>query len=351
MAFEPLVTIFTPSYNHEKYLDEYFQGLLSQTYRNIQLIIVDDDSTDRSWDKICSYEAELKRKFSSVIIERHENIGPLREMLRMVDKIEGEFYCVLESDDYYLPTKIEENVRYLQQHPDVGVVHSEIDYIYGNTIQSRHWETIGRSIPCGEVFQALLLDNFIMTCSVTCRTDLFRKYANIETYISKGYIAPDYPIFLDLARHTRFGYINKSLARYRVLPNSLVHSTNLARAYHIERNYQQVKLDFMERYGGSQTSHDLAIEGLYQADFIYGYRMFRAEQCLAAYRWLMQQNPERYSALPFRLLAFSVEHRLLWWLVRRFESMRVVQDVALGHFRLRHRGSKNRPEQKDRLKC
>jgi len=338
MGSEPLVTIFTPSYNHEKYLDDYFQGLLSQTYRNIQLIIIDDGSTDRSWDKICSYEAELKRKFSSVILERHENIGPLQEMTRAFEKVEGEFYCVLESDDYYLPTKIEENVRYLQQHPDVGVVHSEIDYIYGNTIQRRHWETVGRSIPCGEIFQPLVLDNFIMTCSVACRTDLFRRYTNIEEYISKGYIAGDYAMFLDLARQTRFGYINKSLARYRVLPNSLIHSTNLDRAYNIERNYQQVKLDFIEKYGGSQTSRTLAIEGQYQADFIYGFRMFRAEQCLEAYKWLMQQNPERYGALPFRVLAFSVRNRFLWWVVRKFESMRLVQELALLRFRLRHRG-------------
>ncbi|HYJ85614.1 MAG TPA: hypothetical protein VEW46_06150, partial [Pyrinomonadaceae bacterium] len=144
--------------------------------------------------------------------------------------------------------------------------------------------------------------------------------------------------FLDLARQTRFGYINKSLARYRVLPNSLIHSTNLDRAYNIERNYQQVKLDFIEKYGGSQTSRTLAIEGQYQADFIYGFRMFRAEQCLEAYKWLMQQNPERYGALPFRVLAFSVRNRFLWWVVRKFESMRLVQELALLRFRLRHRG-------------
>jgi glycosyltransferase involved in cell wall biosynthesis len=338
MIAQPLITVFTSSYNHEKYLDEYFHGLLAQTYKNVQLIIVDDNSSDQSWEKIRSYEGKLKAQFSSVLIERHENIGPSRELIRLLDQVKGDIFCLLQSDDYYLPEMLEEHVRYLRSHPEVGAVHSEVDYIYGRRIERRHWQTIGKPIPSGEIFEALLLDNFIMCCSFSCRTELFRKHVRLEDHLAKGYVAGDYAIFLDLARHTKFGYINKSLARYRVLQDSQIHSTDLQRAFEIEKNYQQIKLDYIEKYGASDKARSLAIEGKHQADFIYGFKMNQPDQCLQAYEWLMQNNPARYKALPFRVLALSVRNRYLWKVVSLFESMRVVQDLALAGFRLRHRG-------------
>ncbi len=339
MTAQPLITVFTSCYNHEKYLDEYFQGLLAQTYQNVQLIIVDDSSSDQSWEKIRSYEEKVRAKFPSVIVERHENIGPIRELIRLLDRVEGEIFCLLQSDDYYLPEMLEEHVRYLQSEPEVGAVHGEVDYIYGRRIERRHWQTVGRPIPTGEIFQELLLDNFIMCCSFSCRTELFRKHVRLEDYLAKGYVAGDYAIFLDLAHHTKFGYIDKSVARYRVLPNSAIHSTDLQRAFEMEKNYQQIKLDYIEKYGASDKARDQAIEGKHQADFIYGFKMNQPEQCRRAYEWLMQNNPARYNALPFRVLALAVRNRYLWKVVSLLENRRVVQELTLGGFRLRHRGA------------
>ena len=338
MKTKPLVTIMTLCYNHEQYLDDYFRGLLSQTYRNIQLILFDDGSTDGSWEKVCHYEARLREKFPLVILERHDSIGPTEEILLALDRAEGELLCILESDDYYLPTKIEENVRYFAEHPDVGAVHGEVDYIYGKRIKYRHWTTVGKKTPSGDIFMALLVDNFIMICSFCCRTDLYRKYVNLREYVAKGYIARDYASFLDLSRHTRFGYIDKSLARYRVLQNSFAHSTDLQKAFHLEKDYQQIKLDFIEKYNGSDRARNLAIEGMYQALFLFGFRKYHADQCLGAYDWLKRHNPEGYKSVPFRLLALSVRNKLLWSLMRQLENLTIVQRTVLTLFSLRNRG-------------
>jgi len=100
-----------------------------------------------------------------------------------------------------------------------------------------------------------------MTCSFCCRTDLFRKSVDREEYITKGYVAHDYAIFLDLARYAKIGYIAKPPTRYRVSRNSSSHSTDLQKAFYLEKNYQQIKLDYVERYGGSDKARSLAIEG------------------------------------------------------------------------------------------
>lgn len=335
---QPLVTIVTPCYNHEKYLDEYFEGLLSQSYENIELIIFDDGSSDGSWEKILSYQQRLREKFPFVILERHENIGPTEELRLALDRALGELLCILESDDYYLPTKIEENVRFLQDHPDMGAVHSDIDYVYAKRIAHRHWKRAGRRIPSGDIFEELLVDNFIMTCSFCCRTDLFREHVNLREYLSKGYLARDYALFLDLARHTQIGYIDKSLVRYRVLQESFSHSTNLEKAFAFVKNIHQIKLDYIEQYGGSDSARRLAIEGAYESLFLFGFRMHRKDECLQAYKWLSQHNPERYRAIPFRALALSMRNESAWRIMRWIESKSIARATALDLFSLRNRG-------------
>ncbi len=317
----PLVTIWTPCYNHELYLDDYFQGLLAQTYSNIQLILIDDGSTDGSWAKVCSYEARLRAKFPSVVLERHDNIGPTAEFLaHFWQHATGEYMCMLESDDYFLPTKIEENVRYFQAHPDVGAVHSEVDYIYPDHIEYRHWETTGQQIPEGDIFEALLLGNFIMTCSFCCRTDLMRQHIDWRAYMAKGYRMLDYACYLDLARQTRFGYINKSLARYRILQNSWVHTTDLHRQYQNFRNYYLITLDYIRQYGAPDQTHHAALRNIHTANAEYGYRLHLQEPFWEGYNWLAQNCPRQMQTPRWRARALAMRSKLLWWPVHALET-------------------------------
>lgn len=324
----PLVTIWTSCYNHEKYLDDYFQGLLSQTYSNIQLILIDDGSTDGSWEKICSYEHKLRKKFPLVFIERHENIGPTEEfLLHFFKHAAGEYICMLESDDYYLPTKIEENVRYFQEHHEFGAVHSEVDYIYNDRIEHCHWSTSGVKIPQGDVFEELLVNNFIMTVTFCCRMDLFKKYLNWQDYLAKGYIVRDYACYLDLARHTPIGYINKSLARYRVLQNSFAHSTNPHKTFQLLQNYHRIRLDYIQQYGAPDWIHHLALQKKHLNLFESGYNLYLREQFWEGYAWLLQNCPLQYKTVWNRIRALSMRNKVLWRLIHKVDQTQVIQRI------------------------
>ena len=315
----PLVTIWTPCYNHEKYLDDYFQGLLAQTYSNIQLILIDDGSTDGSWAKVRSYEAALRAKFPLVVLERHENIGATEEFLAHFWRhAAGEYMCILESDDYYLPTKIEENVRYLQAHPEVGALHSEVDYVYGDHIQHCHWEATGVKIAQGDIFEALLGDNFIMTCSFCCRTELIRNI-DWQGYLAKGYVARDYAFFLDLARHTHIGYIDRALARYRVLQNSTIHSPDPLRHLRLFKSYHAIKLDYIEQYGAPEHLRHGALNHIHLANVEYGYRLYLPAQFWEGHAWLARHNPRQCRTLRWRLRALAMRHKYLWRLIHACE--------------------------------
>ena len=298
---KPLVTVFTPAYNHADYLPEYVGGLLAQTYDDVELIIFDDGSTDETWALLQTYEPALRAKFAHVVIERHENIGQVCEALIAFRQAKGKFLCVLESDDYYLPPKLEMNVEYLVAHPDVGLVHSDTDWVYGHRVERAHWRATGRSIPSGDVLDELLFDNFVLLCSSCCRTELLRRYVDYAKYVARGYAAPDYAMCLDLARGTRFGYIDEPLVRYRVAAGSYSHPQKPDDLYAFQRSVYAMKRDFIREHRVSPAAAEL-VELQYHT-YLYrgGLRACQAAQSEDGYAWLCEQYPAEYHGLRHRI--------------------------------------------------
>src|SRR5437764_5993318 len=242
----PLVSVVTPCHNHEPFIDEYVEGLLAQTYDNVELIVFDDGSSDGSWERLRAHAPALERKFRRVVIERHENVGLLRELRLALERVTGDLFCIIESDDYYLPTKLEENVRFLRDNPDVGVVHSDADFVHDGGIEHAHWRAHSWQIPEGDVYEALLIFNFVMTCSFCAHTRLVRDHCDFGAYVEAGYPTADYPLFLDLARQTSFGYIDRSLAGYRVRRGSLSRPTDPDVHFTYFRSLLRMRLDYAE---------------------------------------------------------------------------------------------------------
>ena len=145
-------------------------------------------------------------------------------------------------------------------------------------------------------------------------------------------------MFLDLAKHTQIGYIDKALVCYRVLRESFSHSANLEKTFDFVKSLFHIRLDYIEKYGSSERARRLVIEGINEALFLFGFRMYRRDQCLQAYEWLMVHNPERYGAFPFRVLALAIRNKALWRIVRRIESTAIARSKALELFSLRNQG-------------
>src|SRR5271166_2129954 len=118
MNHQPLVSIVSMCYRHEPFLDDYFQSLLRQTYENIEVIFLDDGSPDGSWEKARKYESDLRARCRRVIMQTQPNAGMHATLQRVMSQSMGDLVCILESDDFYHPTKIEENVNYLSRNSD-----------------------------------------------------------------------------------------------------------------------------------------------------------------------------------------------------------------------------------------
>lgn len=113
----PLVTIGIPTYNVGCFVALSIESVLAQTYTNFELIIIDDGSTDNTVEEI--------RKFNDPrikLIVNGENHGISYCLNQQIDMAKGDIFVRMDGDDLMFPTRVEEQVRYLQEHPDIDVV-------------------------------------------------------------------------------------------------------------------------------------------------------------------------------------------------------------------------------------
>ncbi len=120
----PLVSIITPCYNGEKYLDRYFASVLNQTYPNLELIFVNDGSTDRSEELALSYKAALEKRRISYTYLYQENAGQAAALNRGLKIFMGDYLVWPDSDDEMTPDSIEKRVQFMENHPELGIMRS-----------------------------------------------------------------------------------------------------------------------------------------------------------------------------------------------------------------------------------
>src|SRR2546427_3598573 len=132
MLNQPKVSITIPSYNHARFLPAAIESALAQTYQHLEIIIVDDGSTDGS----LQIAEEYGRRHADVIkVITHaglRNRGISETVNLGFESATGSYWCGLPSDDLFHPRKIAEQVAFLERHPEIGWVYGYAQYIDTN---------------------------------------------------------------------------------------------------------------------------------------------------------------------------------------------------------------------------
>jgi GT2 family glycosyltransferase/uncharacterized coiled-coil protein SlyX len=116
------VSVLLPSYNHEKFIDEAIQSVLDQDFEDWELIVIDDASSDGSWDRIQAYRDPRIRA-----AKNSANQGVCRTYNRALEMAGGDVIMPLGSDDRFRPNKLRRQVDFLEQHPETGIVSSWLE--------------------------------------------------------------------------------------------------------------------------------------------------------------------------------------------------------------------------------
>ena len=207
-----LVSVLMSSYNHEQYIAEAIKSVLNQTFKDLELIIVDDCSTDSSREIIKKYSAKDQR----VRAFFHEkNMGIAKTANDGLKEARGKFISFIGSDDVWVLHKLEKQLALINNNED-RVLWSEGEIIDSNscstgiTFSQMHSAT--KKKKTGNMFEEIINDNYILGQSLLLK----KEFVNGIPFDSNLKYLNDYRFMVDLASKHEFLFISEPLARYRV---------------------------------------------------------------------------------------------------------------------------------------
>lgn len=130
---QELVSIISPCYNMESYLGRFLDSLIAQTYKHLEIILVNDESTDSTEEIIKSYIPLLEAEGYKVVYIKQKNAGLAGSINNGLKHVSGQFVTWPDPDDWLTPDSIEKRVAFLESHPDAGMVRCNIESIDDET--------------------------------------------------------------------------------------------------------------------------------------------------------------------------------------------------------------------------
>ena len=180
----PLVSIVTPCYNGEEYVNRYFESILNQTYKHLELIFVNDGSTDCTEEIALSYKEALEKQGIRFVYLYQPNGRQAKAVNTGLKEITGDYLIWPDSDDLLTPDSVEKRVAFLEANPEFAWVRSDataIDYDTGKVLYNFARE----SDKCNkDIFLDLILDHtYCCCCCYMIRVDALRRiYPNLQIY-------------------------------------------------------------------------------------------------------------------------------------------------------------------------
>lgn len=220
------VSIVIPAYNAAKYICQSLDSVLSQTYRDFEIIVVDDGSIDNTKEVLKPYFGQIRYIYKP-------NGGPASARNTGINNAKGEYIAFLDADDLWLPEKLELQIELLEKDHEIGLVHSDsIPFDENGVICNGNRKRDGNSLS-GYVFPALFMQNFVQTLTVVAKAHCF-KTEGLFDESKQLFAVEDYDMWLRISRNYKFGYINKPLAKHRIHQNQI--SKNIDRSYLNEKS-------------------------------------------------------------------------------------------------------------------
>ena len=118
MNTDNLISVTIPAYNHEHYIEECIRSIMAQTYQNIELLVIDDGSKDKTFEILQSLRPECERRFERVVFETQENHGTKVTDNKLIDMARGKYIFTISSDDVAKVHAIETLYSFLRQNSD-----------------------------------------------------------------------------------------------------------------------------------------------------------------------------------------------------------------------------------------
>lgn len=239
----PLVSVVVPCYNHEKYVEQTIKSIVNQTYRNIELIIINDGSKDNSHDVILTYIEICKERFVRFEYRNRINIGLSGTLNEMLEWAKGKYFSPIASDDVLINTKIETLVSALEHRDkEFAVAFGNVEFINDKNEIVRLDEK-GHLIQKGEIpiynnfceyhnkkfnlthsqvvtYEMILQSYYIPAAGVVMTLNTLKEVGGWTA----GNVVEDLEMWFKLSKKYKFVYVDEIVALYRVHENNTINT-------------------------------------------------------------------------------------------------------------------------------
>ena len=205
----PRVSVLLTCFNHIAYLPAAFDGILSQTFKDYEIIAIDDGSTDGTREWLSSRNENINRIFNE------KNLGTYGSLNVALSRASGEFIAILNDDDVWAPEKLEKQIALMDGNPSVGLVHTDGWFIDGEG-KEMEGTPLGFEFPrfeTGDVLLSLVYQNKIIASAALARRKCFDELGAFnEAFFGSG----DWEMWLRIASKWNVGFVDEPLTFYRV---------------------------------------------------------------------------------------------------------------------------------------
>ena len=220
------ISIIIPTYNYAQYICEAIESVLNQTYKDFEIIVVDDGSTDNTKEVIKPYLNKIKYIYQ-------QNSGPSAARNRGIKEAKGEYIAFLDADDIWLAQKLELQIKFMEKEKEVGLIFSDMilfnekgiiknsflkEKLFFNKLSIKPLSSTEKVI-YDNVFNALLQENFIPTNTVIVKKECFNKVGFFDETL---FSVEDRDMWLRIGLFYDIGFINFPLVLTRF------HETNIS---------------------------------------------------------------------------------------------------------------------------
>jgi glycosyltransferase involved in cell wall biosynthesis len=215
MSQLPKISVIIPTYNHGRYVGKAINSVLNQTYKDFEIIVVDDGSTDNTRHLIDTYENQIEYIYQ-------ENQGLASARNTGIQASQAKYVAFLDADDWFAKENLEIKVAYMEDHPDAAWVYSDWQYLddKGNYLEkgSTIFKYAHKKLT-GHLFEELVYNrNFISPCTVALKKKILEEVGYFDPSVI---CQEDLDLWLRISLRYPAHYIDKVLVYVTALPGSL----------------------------------------------------------------------------------------------------------------------------------
>ena len=211
----PKISVIIPTYNSARYLPEAIESVLTQTYKDFELIVIDDGSSDNTKEVVVPY-------LDRIMFLEGPNGGPSKARNRGIRQSSGEYVAFLDADDIWYSDKLQRQLTVFTENKHYSLVYSDASFTQSYpSKEDRTFFSIINPARAGWIFSKLLCENFILIPSVIVKRDCLEKTGLFDEHLKWW---EGYDLWLRIAFENQVGYLNTPLFYRRIHESNLFYS-------------------------------------------------------------------------------------------------------------------------------